>query len=188
MGVAPRTRVITCRGKKNPRVKQDGKREFITVLEAVSEGGFLSSYLIGKGSTHIFDWYKHVEAEDREALWEVSLKGWTDNKIGYDWLSNVSEPPQGSLSRRIPFVDTGWSCFAYQLQVPPLFPAERYRCVLPSSTLNTPFATSWCWAVFATPVPLPQDSRRQLPYHKYWNQPRPLPHLQAGTSLDLYCR
>ena len=93
MGVAPRTRVITRRGKKNPRVKQDGKREFITALEAVSADGFLfPSYLIGKGSTHIFDWYKHVEAEDREARWAVSPKGWTDNKIGYDRLTNVYDP------------------------------------------------------------------------------------------------
>ena len=42
MGVAPRTRVITRRGNKNPRVKQDGKREFITALEAVSADGFIS--------------------------------------------------------------------------------------------------------------------------------------------------
>ena len=39
MGVAPKTRV-TRRGKKNIRVKQDGKREFITALEAVSADGF----------------------------------------------------------------------------------------------------------------------------------------------------
>ena len=56
MGISPRTRVITRRGKKNPRIKQDGKRECITALEAVSADGFVfPSYLIGKGSTHIFD-------------------------------------------------------------------------------------------------------------------------------------
>ena len=76
MGVALRTHVVTCRAKKNPCVKQDGKREFITALEAVSAGGFLfPTYLIGKGSTHIFDCYKHVEAEDKEACWAVSPKG-----------------------------------------------------------------------------------------------------------------
>ena len=33
-----------------------------------------------------------MEAEDREARWAVSPKGWTDNKIGYDWLTNVYDP------------------------------------------------------------------------------------------------
>lgn len=41
MGVSPRTRVITRWGKRNLRVKQYGKREFITALEAVSAGEFL---------------------------------------------------------------------------------------------------------------------------------------------------
>ena len=43
--------------------------------------------LTGKGSTHIFNCYKHVEAEDKEACWAVSPKGWTDNKIGYSTLA-----------------------------------------------------------------------------------------------------
>ena len=34
-------------------------------LEAVLADGFVfPSYLIGKESTYIFDWYKHVEEED----------------------------------------------------------------------------------------------------------------------------
>ena len=74
-------------------MKQDGKGDFITALEAVSTDGFLfPSYLIGKGNTHIFDWYKHVEAEDKKAQWAVSPKGWTDSKIGYNWLTNVYDP------------------------------------------------------------------------------------------------
>ena len=41
MGISPRTRCVTKRGRKNPRVKQGGKREFITALEAVSAHGFV---------------------------------------------------------------------------------------------------------------------------------------------------
>ena len=75
MGISPRTHVITYRGKKNPRIKQDGKREFITALEAVSADGFVfSSYLISKGSTHIFDWYKHVKPEGKEALGSITKR------------------------------------------------------------------------------------------------------------------
>ena len=76
MGVARKTRVVTCRGKKNLRVKQDGKREFITTLETVSADGFpFPSYPIGKGSIHVFYWYKNVEAEDKNGtLGSITIK------------------------------------------------------------------------------------------------------------------
>ena len=49
MGISPRTRVITRRGRNNLQLKQHGKREFIKALEAVSADGFVfQSYLIGK--------------------------------------------------------------------------------------------------------------------------------------------
>ncbi|KAF8241457.1 DDE-domain-containing protein, partial [Wilcoxina mikolae CBS 423.85] len=93
MGISPRTKVVTRRGKKNPRIKQDGKREFIPALEEVSADGFVfTPYLIGKGSVHIFGWYKNVGGEDQNARRAVSPKGWTDSKIGYYWLTNVYDP------------------------------------------------------------------------------------------------
>ena len=62
-------------------------------MEAASADGFVfPPYLILKGSVHIFDWYKHVEEEDKLARWAVSPKGWTDSKIGYDWLTMVYDP------------------------------------------------------------------------------------------------
>jgi hypothetical protein len=93
MGISPRTKVVTRQGKKNPGIKQDSKREFITALEAVSADGFVfPPYLIGKGNEHIFDWYKNVRKDDHNAHWAVSQKEWTDSKIGYDWLTNVYDP------------------------------------------------------------------------------------------------
>ena len=48
------TGALTRRGKRKPRVKQHGKRKFITALEAVSADGFVfPSYLIGAGSSFI---------------------------------------------------------------------------------------------------------------------------------------
>jgi len=93
MGISPRTKVVTRRGKKNPQIKQDGKREFITALEAVSaDGSVFPAYLRGNRSVHIFDWYKNVGEEDYNACRAVSPKGWTDGKTGYDWLTNVYDP------------------------------------------------------------------------------------------------
>jgi hypothetical protein len=93
MGVAKRTKVITKRGKKNPRSKQDGKREFITALETVSADGFVfPSFLIAKGAVQCFDWYKNVHADDGDARFAVSQKGWTDNKMAMHWLTKVYDP------------------------------------------------------------------------------------------------
>jgi hypothetical protein len=79
--------------KKNPRIEQDRKREFITAFEAVSADGFVfAPYHIGKGRVHIFDWYMNVGKEDHNACWAVSPKGWTYCKIGHDWLTNVYDP------------------------------------------------------------------------------------------------
>ena len=41
MGYSKRTKVITQRGRKNPRVKQDGSREFVTAMEAVLADGYV---------------------------------------------------------------------------------------------------------------------------------------------------
>jgi len=93
MGISPRTEVITRRGKKNPHVTQSGKCKRITGLEAVSaDGCIFPPYLIGKGAKHMFDWYKNVTDEDKMARWSVSPKGWTDNKIGCDRLTEVYDP------------------------------------------------------------------------------------------------
>ena len=83
MGLSLRTRVITRWGKKNPWVKQDGKRDFITALEAVSADGFVfPPYLIGKGSVHVFRWYKHVTARIEMHVGQCHRKGGQILRLG----------------------------------------------------------------------------------------------------------
>jgi len=93
MGYSKRTKVLTRRGRKNPRVKQDGNREFITAIEAVAADGYVfPSFLIEKGKKHHIGWYQNVNAEDEEAFFAVSPKGWTDDKLALWWLVNVYDP------------------------------------------------------------------------------------------------
>ena len=81
MGTPPRMRCITKQGRKNPRVKQDGKREFITALKAVSADGFVfPSFLIAKGVKHCFNWYINVHEEDKGARFVVSKKGFEPSR------------------------------------------------------------------------------------------------------------
>jgi len=77
MGYSKRTKVLTHRGRKNPRVKQDGTREFITAVEAVATDGYVFlSFLVGEGKKHPIGRYQNVNAEDEEAFFAVSSKGW----------------------------------------------------------------------------------------------------------------
>jgi hypothetical protein len=94
MGYSSKTKVITRRGRKNPRVKQDGKREMITILEAVSADGYVfPTFMITKGATHRVGWYQNVEKEtDRSTRFAVSPKGWTDDELAMIWLKEVYEP------------------------------------------------------------------------------------------------
>jgi len=93
VGYSKRTRALTRQGRKNPRVKQDGNREFITAVEAAAADGYVfPSFLIGKGKKHHIGWYQNVNAEDEEAFFAVSPKGWTDDELALWWLVNVYDP------------------------------------------------------------------------------------------------
>jgi len=53
LGYLAKTKIITKRGQKHPYVKQDGKREMVTLMPAVSANGFLfPTFLITKGKVH----------------------------------------------------------------------------------------------------------------------------------------
>lgn len=76
MGYSKRTKVITQRGRKNPRVKQDGSREFVTAMEAVLADGYVfPSFLIEKGKVHRIGWYMNLHEDDTDAFFAVSPKG-----------------------------------------------------------------------------------------------------------------
>ena len=95
MGYSKRTKVITRRGLKNPRVtvKQDGSREFVTAMEAVSADGYVfPSFLIEKGKVHHIGWYMNLHEDDTEAFFAVSPKGWTDDELALWWLKNIYDP------------------------------------------------------------------------------------------------
>lgn len=92
MGKAHKARVICRRGRKNPKLVQDGSRTFITVLEAVSAGGaVLQPLIIDKGKAHYMGWHTYV-TEEESAQFAYSDKGWTDNELGLEYLVKVFEP------------------------------------------------------------------------------------------------
>jgi hypothetical protein len=86
LGKALKVKVITRRGRRNPRYTQDGTREMVTVVECIAaDGRVLPPLYIYKGASHTMGWHSDVQPED-EATFAWSPKGWTDNELGLEWV------------------------------------------------------------------------------------------------------
>lgn len=95
MGYSAKTKVITQRGKKNPFVKQHGAREMITLVGAVTVSGYVFlTFMITKGKVHTYGSFGNLKVEDLDADARLakSPKAWTDDELGYYWLTEVYEP------------------------------------------------------------------------------------------------
>lgn len=98
MGYSAKTKVITQRGKKNPFVKQHGAREMITLVEAVTASGYVfPTFMITKGKVHTYGSFGNLKEEDADTRFAKSPKGWTDEELGYYWLTEVYEPNSRKL-------------------------------------------------------------------------------------------
>lgn len=91
MGIAAKVKVICHAGRKNPCLTHSGNRSWLTVIEAISGAGTpLQPIIINQGTVHYKGWYAVVEGQDI-AKFSYSPKGWTDSKLGVDWLTDNFE-------------------------------------------------------------------------------------------------
>lgn len=97
MGVAAKVKVICRIGRKNPRLTHSGNRTWVTVIESISGSGVpVPPMVINKGTAHYKGWYAQVERRD-VATFSHSTKGWTDSKLGMDWLVDNFEKYTASV-------------------------------------------------------------------------------------------
>jgi len=89
MGVALRCKVICKKGPRSAKLTQDGSREWVTVIEAISgDGRVLRSMIINKGKAHYMGWYAKLKKKDL-ASFGVSEKGWSNEALGLRWLKEL---------------------------------------------------------------------------------------------------
>ena len=92
------------------KAKQDGSREFISILACISAiGKWVPPLLIYKGESGdlISTWVDEVTTESK-AHFTVSHNGWSNNAIGLSWLQNVFErytKPARITQKRLLIVD-----------------------------------------------------------------------------------
>ena len=89
MGTAMRCKVICRSARRTPKLTQDGSRDWVTVIEAISgDGHALPPMVINKGTAHYMGWYAYLKKKDK-AVFGVSPTGWSNEKLGLRWLSEV---------------------------------------------------------------------------------------------------
>jgi len=65
----------------------------VTLVEVVSANGFLfPTFLITKGKVHTYSQFGNVKEDNKDVRFGKSQKGWTDEELGYYWLTNIYHP------------------------------------------------------------------------------------------------
>jgi hypothetical protein len=74
--------------RSRPKTIQPGNREWVTLIAAINAAGWsVPPFLIFAGKYHLSAWYEGAEIP-RDWAFAVSDNGWTNNKLGVDWLKH----------------------------------------------------------------------------------------------------
>ena len=97
IGTTQSTRVLTVMetGQKAQKAKKasPGRQEWVTSIECVSAAGFaLPPLLIYKGTGTMNSGWLPKDVDSTGWAWTSSSSGWTNNTLGYEWLTNIFEP------------------------------------------------------------------------------------------------
>ena len=99
MGLAAKAKVLCRRGRRNPRVTHDGKRELVTVVETVCANGMaLKPFVINRGAGHYLGWYRNLTEKEKDYRFSYSPKGWIDDELALDWLRDLFDPQSAKIT------------------------------------------------------------------------------------------
>jgi hypothetical protein len=95
MGVIGTSKVVTRAERKGrPKTKQPGNREWVTVVHGInSQGWSIPAHIILAAKVHLTPWYKDSVLPYDWAV-SVSENGWTDDKIGFEWIQHFQKHTQ----------------------------------------------------------------------------------------------
>ena len=96
---------------KTLRISQDGSRKFISLLTIIcANGTALAPALIYQEEIHDLQdtWLEDFDHSSDKTHFTVSKKGWTNEELGFSWLSTIFKPStraKAGNSRRILIVN-----------------------------------------------------------------------------------
>ena len=104
---------VLCRtGRRNPNIMQDGKRDWVTVIEAVGgDEKVLAPRVIHSSTAHLMGHHSNINYEtDNDAFFTYSKTGYLSSEIALDWFDQIfeprSRPAQGITQHRILVLDS----------------------------------------------------------------------------------
>ena len=122
MGCSGRHKAIIF-GKMRAFSRQPGNRIWVTAIEAIgANGSALPPMIIHKGKILMTTWFEPTaDSEIASAIeswtFATSPNGWTDNKLGLEWLQRVFEPGTYRNGRkRLLIMDGHGSHVSYEFQ------------------------------------------------------------------------
>ena len=86
---------IICRALcRNPSIIQDGGRDWVTIVEAISGGAkVLPPLIIFNANAHLMGYHTNIVMEEKEdAFFATSPKVYTNTDITFQWFQEVFEP------------------------------------------------------------------------------------------------
>ena len=90
-GVTGKVKVMISKYEKKENVSQPGNREWVTLIECISQSGrVLPPYIIFKAKRFQTSWLEALEGQ--KGYISVSDNGWTNNEIGLAWLEKCFYP------------------------------------------------------------------------------------------------
>ena len=116
LGVLSWDKVLCRSTRKNPRLVQEGVTEWFTLEEAIGVGGqTIAPYVIYKGEAQYMGWHDYEEWE--EATFALSPTQWSNNYMGFKWLSKHCHPrtqPIDQDAYRLLLIDGHSSHLSYE--------------------------------------------------------------------------
>jgi hypothetical protein len=91
LGIISKTKVIVSRHEKKQYMTEPGNREWVSLIECIPLKPSCQRprpWFIFKGKQHQKQWFSAY----KDAHIALSDKGWTDNELGYEWISRCYEP------------------------------------------------------------------------------------------------
>ena len=68
-------------------------RELVTAVETIgADGTVLPPMIILKGKPQQAQWHSYLSEEDKDTIFSASPKGWTNRKLGIEYLKLLFEP------------------------------------------------------------------------------------------------
>jgi len=111
MGLGAGGTVLCRTGRRNPKIMQDGKRDWATVIEVIAgDGKVLAPLVIHSSTAHLMGHHSNINYEiSTDAFFTHSKAGYTSSEITLDWFDQVFEPRSrpaiGIMEHRILILD-----------------------------------------------------------------------------------